>query len=85
MRILLYLGYNKLKGFPEYELLKKMKKLSLLDCTNNEIETLHPFGKEVKLMKVYLDNNKITAIPSVEENGLKYFFGWNDLAVQIIC
>lgn len=24
---LLYLGYNKLKGFPEYELLKKMKKL----------------------------------------------------------
>ena len=76
---LLYLGYNKLKGFPEYELLKKMKKLSLLDCTNNEIETLHPFGKEVKLMKVYLDNNKITAIPSVEENGLKYFFGWNDV------
>ncbi|WP_342763287.1 DUF4458 domain-containing protein [Bacteroides finegoldii] len=77
---LLYLGYNKLKEFPEYDLLKKMKKLSLLDCTNNEIETLHPFGKEVKLMKVYLDNNKITKIPSVEEdNGLKYFFGWNDV------
>lgn len=31
-------------------------------------------------MKVYLDNNKITEIPSVEEdNGLKYFFGWNDV------
>ncbi len=52
----------------------------MLDCTNNEIETLHPFGKEVKLMKVYLDNNKIKEIPGVEDgNGLKYFFGWNDV------
>ena len=77
---LLYMGYNKLKEFPAYDLLKKMKKLTLLDCTNNEIETLHPFGKEVRLMKVYLDNNNITKIPGVEEeNGLKYFFGWNDL------
>ncbi|WP_373148676.1 DUF4458 domain-containing protein [Bacteroides finegoldii] len=76
---LLYLGYNKLKGFPKSDLLKKMKKLSLLDCTDNEIETLNAFGKEVKLMKVYLDNNKIKEIPGIEENGLKYFFGWNDL------
>ena len=77
---LLYMGYNKLKEFPEYGLLKKMKKLTLLDCTNNEIEILHPFGKEVKLMKVYLDNNKIKEIPGVEDgNGLKYFFGWNDV------
>ena len=69
-----------MKEFPAYDLLKKMKKLTLLDCTNNEIETLHPFGKEVRLMKVYLDNNNITKIPGVEEeNGLKYFFGWNDL------
>ena len=77
---LLYMGYNKLREFPEYDLLKKMKKLTLLDCTNNEIEILHPFGKEVKLMKVYLDNNKIKEIPGVEDgNGLKYFFGWNDV------
>ena len=76
---LLYLGYNKLKGFPKSDLLKKMKKLSLLDCTDNEIETLNAFGKEVKLMKVYLDNNKIKEIPGIEENGLKYFFGWDDL------
>ena len=31
-------------------------------------------------MKVYLDNNKIKEIPGVEDgNGLKYFFGWNDV------
>ena len=77
---LLYMGYNNLKEFPEYEYLSKMVKLALLDCTNNQIETLHPFGKNVNLTKVYLDNNKITKIPGWEEkDGYKYFFGYYDV------
>ena len=77
---LLYMGYNKLKEFPEYEYLSKMVKLALLDCTNNQIETLHPFGKNVNLTKFYLDNNKITAIPGhKEDDGYEYFFGYYDV------
>ena len=77
---LLYMGYNNLKEFPEYEYLSKMVKLALLDCTNNQIETLHPFGKNVNLTKVYLDNNKITKIPGhFEDDGYKYFFGYYDV------
>jgi Leucine-rich repeat (LRR) protein len=57
-----------------------MVKLGLLDCTNNQIETLHPFGKNVNLTKVYLDNNKITSIPGQpESDGYKYFFGYYDV------
>lgn len=77
---LLYMGYNNLKEFPEHKYLSKMVKLALLDCTNNQIETLHPFGKNVNLTKFYLDNNKITAIPGhLEEDGYKYFFGYYDV------
>lgn len=76
---LLYMGYNNLEEFPEYEDLKKMVKLGLLDCTHNKIHTLHPFGKEIKLVQLYLDNNQITRIPSVkDDSGVAYFFGWND-------
>ena len=77
---LLYMGYNNLKEFPEYEHLSKMVKLGLLDCTNNQIETLHPFGKNVNLTKFYLDNNKITKIPGHREaDGYEYFFGYYDV------
>lgn len=77
---LLYMGYNNLKEFPEHTYLSKMVKLGLLDCTNNQIETLHPFGKNVNLTKVYLDNNKITSIPGQpESDGYKYFFGYYDV------
>lgn len=77
---LLYMGYNKLEEFPPYEKLSKMVKLALLDCTNNQIKTLHPFGKNVNLTKFYLDNNKITKIPGKEDkDGYKYFFGYYDV------
>jgi Leucine-rich repeat (LRR) protein len=77
---LLYMGYNNLKEFPEYEYLSKMVKLALLDCTNNQIETLHPFGKNVNLTKFYLDNNQIKEIPGqLDEDGYKYFFGYYDV------
>ena len=77
---LLYMGYNKLKEFPEHKHLSKMVKLGLLDCTNNQIEKLYPFGKNVNLVKVYLDNNKITEIPGeLDADGYKYFFGYYDV------
>ena len=77
---LLYMGYNNLKEFPEYEYLSKMVKLALLDCTNNQIETLHPFGKNVNLTKFYLDNNQIQEIPGqLDVDGYKYFFGYYDV------
>lgn len=71
----IYMGYNRLKAFPEHEYLAKMVKLGLIDCTNNEIETLHPFGKGVNLAKVYLDYNKIKEIPNIDG----YFCGYDQL------
>ncbi|MBR7134547.1 MAG: DUF4458 domain-containing protein [Bacteroidaceae bacterium] len=73
---ILYLGFNNLVEFPEYDLLKKMEKLSLLDCTNNKIEKLHPFGKGVNFAKIYLDNNAITEIPTDDEG---YFCGFTQM------
>ncbi|MBR5475763.1 MAG: DUF4458 domain-containing protein [Bacteroidaceae bacterium] len=70
---LLYLGYNNLVEFPDS--VQKMKKLSLLDCTNNQIETLKPFGKNVNLAKIYLSYNKIKEIP--KKDG--YFCGYEQL------
>ena len=72
---MIYMGYNNLKEFPEYEHLNKMVKLGLLDCTNNKIETVHPFGKEVNLTKFYLDHNKIKTLPTKDG----YFFGYYDV------
>lgn len=69
------MGYNNLKELPEHEDLKKMVKLGLLDLTNNQIEVLHPFGKEINLAKVYLDYNKIKEVPNVDG----YFCGYSQM------
>ena len=77
---ILYLGYNNLEEFPPTESLQKMEMLSMLDCTNNKVHTLHPFGKSINLTKVYLDYNQITEIPwVVADDGYKYFFGYYDV------
>lgn len=68
----IYMGYNNLVEFPEHNDLKKMVKLGLLDLTNNKIETLHPFGKEINIAKIYLDYNKIKEIPNIDG----YFCGF---------
>lgn len=76
----IYMGYNRLKEFPEHEDLAKMKKLGLLDLTNNQIETLHPFGKKINLAQIYLDYNKIKEVPGVlDEKGNKYFCGFEQM------
>lgn len=72
---IIYMGYNNLKEFPEYDELKKMSKLSMLDCTSNQIEVLHPFGKEISFAKIYLDNNKIKEVPNIDG----YFCGYSQM------
>lgn len=72
----LYMGFNNLKEFPEHEELKKMVKLGMLDCASNQIEVLHPFGKEIALAKIYLDYNKIKSIPVAADG---YFCGYSQL------
>lgn len=72
----IYMGYNNLKEFPVHEELKKMVKLGMIDCASNQIETVHPFGKEITLAKVYLDYNKIKTIPVAPDG---YFCGFSQL------
>lgn len=77
---LLYMGFNNLEEFPEHEQLKKMTKLGLLDCTHNKIRVLHPFGKEINITKIYLDNNQITEVPGEPDaDGYSYFSSYNDV------
>ena len=70
---ILYATNNKLKEVPES--FRNLKKIGLLDLSKNQIETIHPFGKEVAPVQLYLDNNNLTHIP-VDEDG--YFCGTDD-------
>ncbi len=72
----LYLGFNNLEETPSYEELRKMTKLGMIDCTNNQLKTVHPFGKEITLAKVYFDYNKIEKL-TVAPDG--YFCGYSQL------
>lgn len=72
----IYMGYNNLKEFPVHEELKKMTKLGMLDCSSNQIETVHPFGKEITPAKIYLDYNRIKSIPVADDG---YFCGFTQL------
>ena len=59
---ILYATNNKLREIPES--FSNLKKISLLDLSKNQIETLHPLGKEVAPMQLYLDHNNITSLPA---------------------
>lgn len=58
-----YLSYNNLEEFPDGNILKNMKKLAMLDCYDNKLKTLQPFGKEIKLVQLNLSYNEIEEIP----------------------
>lgn len=73
---ILYMGYNNLRETPSYDYLKRMTKLGYLDCTNNRLEVVHPFGKEVSFTTIYLDNNAITRIYAAEDG---YFCGLSQM------
>ncbi len=70
---ILYARQNSLEELPES--FGNMKKLGLLDLAYNRISKLHPLGKEVAPVQLYLDNNRLTEIP-VDENGI--FCGLDD-------
>ena len=73
---ILYMGYNNLRETPSHDYLKRMTKLGYLDCTNNSLETVHPFGKEISFATIYLDNNRITRLYAAEDG---YFCGLGQL------
>ena len=73
---ILYMGYNNLRETPSHDYLKRMTKLGYLDCTNNRLETVHPFGKEISFATIYLDNNRITRLYAAEDG---YFCGLSQL------
>ena len=61
---ILYLSYNNLEEFPDSWALSKMTNLGLLDLAYNNIKKVHPFGKEITLSSLYLNNNQIEEIPA---------------------
>ena len=69
---ILYMGYNNLRETPTEDMLKRMTKIGYLDLTNNRLEVVHPFGKEISLTTIYLDNNRITRLYPAEDG---YFCG----------
>ena len=73
---ILYMGYNNLRETPSHDYLKRMTKLGYLDCTNNRLEVVHPFGKEISFATIYLDNNAITRIYAAEDG---YFCGLSQM------
>lgn len=68
-----YFRQNKLKEVPES--MSNMKKLGNLDLAYNQIETIHPLGKDIALVSLFLDHNRLTSIPS--QDG--YFCGMDDV------
>lgn len=59
---ILYATNNNLREIPES--FSNLKKIGLLDLSKNQIETLHPLGKEVAPVQLYLDHNNITSLPA---------------------
>lgn len=69
---ILYLGYNNLRETPSFDYLKRMSKLGYLDCSNNKLEVVHPFGKEITPTTLIYDNNQISSIKAADDG---YFCG----------
>lgn len=53
------------------------KKLGLLNLVENEIETVERFGKDIAIVQLYLDNNKIKELPDNE--GDEIFCNMDDM------
>lgn len=71
---ILYCRQNSLEELPAS--FANMKKLGLLDLAFNRISKLHPLGKSISFVQLYLDNNLITEFPKDEEG---YFCGYDDV------
>lgn len=71
---ILYCRQNNLEELPAS--FKNMKKLGLLDLANNKISKVHPLGKDISFVQLYLDFNQISSLPRDEEG---YFCGYDDV------
>ncbi len=64
---ILYARQNSLEELPAS--FRNMKKIGLLDLAYNRISKMHPLGKDVAPVQLFLDNNRLTEIP-VDEDGI---------------
>jgi Leucine-rich repeat (LRR) protein len=70
---ILYARQNSLEELPES--FRNMTKVSLLDLAYNRISKIHPLGKSVSPVQLYLDHNLLESLP-VDSDG--YFCGYAD-------
>lgn len=71
---ILYCRQGNLKELPESFV--NMKKIGLLDLAYNKISKIHPLGKEVAPVQLYLDFNELESLPRDAEG---YFCGYDDV------
>lgn len=71
---ILYARQNSLEELPAS--FSQMEKIGLLDLAFNKISKIHPLGKGVAPVQLYLDNNLIESLPRDEEG---YFCGYDDI------
>ena len=71
---ILYCRQNSLEELPET--FKDMERLTMLDLAYNKISKIYPLGKNVELMQIYLDNNRLTSLPKDDKG---YFCGYSGL------
>lgn len=71
---ILYARQNSLEELPAS--FSQMEKIGLLDLAFNKISKIHPLGKGVAPVQLYLDNNLIEELPRDEEG---YFCGYDDI------
>ena len=71
---ILYARQNKLEELPAS--FSNMRKIGLIDLAYNQISKIHPFGKDIVPVQLYLDNNKLESLPV---DGEGYFCGYDDI------
>lgn len=71
---ILYVNENNLTEV-RGESIANMKSLGLLDLSDNKISKIGPFGKDVNIIQLYLDNNQLESLP--HDNGV--FCGMDDV------
>lgn len=70
---ILYARQNSLEHVPES--FKNFVKIGLVDLAYNKISKIHPWGKSVSPVQLYLDNNMLETLPADSEG---YFCGYAD-------
>lgn len=71
---ILYCRQGNLKELPQS--FSNMKKIGLLDLAFNKIAKVHPLGKDVAPVQLYLDSNLLEELPRDAEG---YFCGYDDV------